>query len=84
MNSEHAPIALPERSGPEIVRALELDGFQVTERQGSHRVYRHLDKRRVVIHSHRPSDTLPPYVIRNLLIGTRWTEDDVRRLGLVK
>ncbi|MBI4552191.1 MAG: type II toxin-antitoxin system HicA family toxin [Candidatus Latescibacteria bacterium] len=66
------------------MRALERDGFQFTERQGSQRVYRHPDRRRVVIHYHRPTDTLPPYVIRNLLIGTRWTEDDLRRLGLVK
>lgn len=67
-----------------IVRALEGDGFQFTERQGSQRVYRHSDGRRVVIHYHRPNLTLPPYVIRNLLGGTRWIEEDLRRLKLIK
>lgn len=85
MSAERPALALL-RNAPvrEIVRALEHDGFDFTERQGNQRVYRHPDRRRVVIHYHRPSDTLPPYVIRNLLLGTRWTEDDLRRLGLVK
>jgi predicted RNA binding protein YcfA (HicA-like mRNA interferase family) len=64
-----------------LIRALEREGFQFTERQGSQRIYRHPDSRRVVIPYHRANDTLPPYAIRNLLIGTRWTEDDLRRLG---
>jgi predicted RNA binding protein YcfA (HicA-like mRNA interferase family) len=54
------------------------------ERKGSQRVYQHPDRRRVLIHYHTGSETLPPYVIRNLLIGTRWTEADLRRLGLTK
>jgi predicted RNA binding protein YcfA (HicA-like mRNA interferase family) len=43
-----------------IVRALERDGFKFTERQGSQRIYRHGDGRRVVVHYHRANDTLPP------------------------
>ena len=66
-----------------IVRALEQDGFAHTERQGSQRIYRHPDGRRVVIHYHRAADTLPPYVLRNPLIGTGWSETDLRRLKLV-
>jgi predicted RNA binding protein YcfA (HicA-like mRNA interferase family) len=61
-----------------IIRALERDGFEFTERQGSQRVYRNPDRRRVVIHYHRPNRPLPPFVIRNLLVGTRWTEEDLR------
>ena len=84
MSQEHPPIALLRNvSVHRITRALEHEGFQFTERQGSQRLYRHPDRRRVVIHYHRPNDTLPPYVIRNLLIGTRWTEADLRRLGLL-
>jgi predicted RNA binding protein YcfA (HicA-like mRNA interferase family) len=67
-----------------VVRALEQDGFSFTERQGSQRIYRHPDSRRVVVHYHRASATLPPYVLRNLLIGTQWTEADLRRLKLIK
>jgi predicted RNA binding protein YcfA (HicA-like mRNA interferase family) len=45
-----------------IARALERDGFSFTDRQGSQRIYRHADGRRVVIHYHRATDTLTPYV----------------------
>lgn len=61
-----------------IVSALERDGFRFTETRGSQRVYRHPDGRRMVIHYHKGSDTLPPYVLRNLLDGTRWTEEDLK------
>lgn len=75
MTLEHPAIALLRNvSVRRIVRALERDGFQFTERHGSQRIYRHRDGRRVVIHYHHSNLTLPPYVIRNLLIGTCWTE----------
>jgi predicted RNA binding protein YcfA (HicA-like mRNA interferase family) len=67
--------------------SLELssrDGFSFTERQGSQRIYRHQDGRRVVIHYHRATDTLTPYVLRNLLAGTRWTENGLGRLKLIR
>ena len=85
MNSELPSITLL-RNVPvrRIIRALERDGFQFTQRQGSQRVYRHQDGRRVVVHYHRGSFTLPPYVIRNFLIGTHWTEEDLKRLKLIK
>jgi len=83
MSAEHPPIALLRNvSTGRIIRALVREGFQFTQRQGSQRIYRHPDGRRVVIHYHRSSDTQPPYTLRNLLIGTRWTEDDLKRLGL--
>jgi len=85
MTLEHPPIALLRNvSTRRIIRALTQEGFQFAERQGSQRVYQHPDGRRVLIHYHRGSDTLPPYPIRNLLIGTHWTEDDLKRLGLMK
>jgi len=67
----------------ELIRALERDGFKYKRRKGSQRVYRHPDGRRVVIHYHHAKNTLPPGTLRNFLDGTRWDEDDLRRLGLV-
>ncbi len=67
----------------ELIRALERDGFKYKRRKGSQRVYRHPDGRRVVIHYHHAKDTLPPGTLKGLLHGTRWDEDDLRRLGLV-
>ena len=85
MSTEHPPIALLRNvSVRRLIKALRSEGFKFIERQGSQRVYRHPDRRRVVIHYHRATDTLPPYVIRNFLIGVRWTEADLKRLRLVK
>ena len=85
MNPQHPPLALLRNvSVRRIIRALEHEGFQFVERQGSQRVYQHPDRRRVVIHYHRGNLTLTPYEIRNLLLGTRWTEGDLRRLGLLQ
>ncbi|GFP25383.1 type II toxin-antitoxin system HicA family toxin [Candidatus Hakubella thermalkaliphila] len=67
----------------ELIRALEQDGFQYTRRKGSQRVYRHHDGRRVVIHYHHAKDTLPPGTLQSFLQGTRWSEDDLKRLGLI-
>jgi predicted RNA binding protein YcfA (HicA-like mRNA interferase family) len=58
--------------------------FRSLNAREANAIYRHPDGRRVVIHYHRATDTLTPYVLRNLLAGTRWTEDDLRRLKLIK
>ena len=67
----------------ELIRALEQDGFQYRRRKGSQRVYRHSDGRRVVIHYHHAKDTLPPGTLQSLLNGTKWKEDDIKRLALI-
>lgn len=67
----------------ELIRALERDGFFYRRTRGSGRVYRHTDGRRTVIHYHHAGDTLPIGTLRNVLAGTRWTEDDLRRLNLI-
>jgi len=66
-----------------LIRALEQDGFQYKRRKGSQRVYRHLDGRRVVVHYHHPKDTLPPGTLQSFLNGTKWKEDDLKRLRLI-
>ena len=67
----------------ELIGALEQDGFIYRRLRGSGRVYRHPDGRRVVIHYHHSGDTLPIGTLRNVLRGARWTEIDLRRLGLI-
>jgi hypothetical protein len=51
--------------------------------KGSQRVYRHPDGRRVVIHYHHAKDTLPPGTLQSFLQGTKWNEDDLKRLKLI-
>ncbi len=67
----------------EFVAALETDGFVWTGGKGSHRVYRHADGRRVLAAFHRPGATFPPGTLHEMLSGTRWTGNDLRRLGLL-
>jgi predicted RNA binding protein YcfA (HicA-like mRNA interferase family) len=67
----------------ELIRALEQDGFSYKRRKGSQRVYRHPDGRRVVIHYHHTKGTLPLGTLQNFLSGTRWNEDDLKRLTLI-
>jgi predicted RNA binding protein YcfA (HicA-like mRNA interferase family) len=67
-----------------LIRALEQDGFMYRRAKGSQRVYRHPDGRRVMIHYHHGGDTLPMGTLRQIIEATRWTEEDFRRLGLLK
>jgi predicted RNA binding protein YcfA (HicA-like mRNA interferase family) len=66
-----------------IIRALERDGFAYRKKKGAGRLYRHPDGRRAVIHYHHGSDTLPDGTLRSVLEGTRWTEEDAKRLELL-
>lgn len=69
----------------EIISALTRDGFSLSTRSGSHRRYRHPDGRRVTVSFHRPGDTFRPKTLRSVVQDqARWTEDDLRRLQLIK
>lgn len=74
---------LRNTSVQELLHALERDGFTYRRTRGSGRVYRHPDGRRTVIHYHHGGDTLPIGTLRSVLAGTRWTEEDLTRLGLM-
>jgi predicted RNA binding protein YcfA (HicA-like mRNA interferase family) len=63
---------------------MERDGFMYRRAKGSQRVYRHPDGRRVVIHYHHGGGTLPIGTLKQVIEATRWTEEDFRRLGLLK
>ncbi len=68
-----------------ILRALQRDGFSLErETQTGGRIYYHPDGRITVVHYHRGSDTLTRKTLQSVLEATRWTEDDVRRLGLMR
>lgn len=75
------------RSTPvrELVGGLRRDGFSLErETRTGGRIYSHPDGRLVVIHYHHGSDTLTRKTLRSVLQATRWTEDHLRRLGLLK
>jgi len=66
------------------VRVVEHDGFHRRKTRGSHHIYQHSDGRRVLLVYHNLHDTMGPKAIRQILRSTRWTEDDLRRLGLIR
>lgn len=68
----------------ELMRALERDGFilQRTTQTGGH-IYRHSDGRTTSIHYHRGNDTLERKTLASVLRATRWTEEDLKTLGLL-
>lgn len=69
----------------ELCAALDRDGFVLDRQRGSHRVYyRPRDKRRVVIPYHLPGATLPIGTLAAIVRDVGWTEDDFRRLKLIR
>jgi predicted RNA binding protein YcfA (HicA-like mRNA interferase family) len=68
----------------EIITALIRDGFVLRSQVGSHQRYRHTDGRRVTVSFHHPRDTFPPKTLKRMIEDqARWTQEDLRRLGLV-
>ena len=69
----------------EIIAALKRDGFFLLRQRGSHQRYQHPDGRKVTVPFHGSSRTFSPGTLRTILEGqARWSEDDLKRLGLLK
>ena len=70
-----------------LIRALGKDGFYVVESQfrGAHQqFYNANDGRRVTVTFHA-SDTFVPKTLRSMLREqAKWTQNDLKRLGLAK
>ncbi|GFP38818.1 type II toxin-antitoxin system HicA family toxin [Candidatus Hakubella thermalkaliphila] len=67
-----------------LISALTQDGFKLEREKGSHRQYIHPEKGRVTISFHHPSDTFPPKTLKSIIQDAAWTEQDLKRLGLLK
>jgi predicted RNA binding protein YcfA (HicA-like mRNA interferase family) len=69
----------------EIISALTRDGFhQRTGRKGSHQRFQHPDGRRVTVTFHKSSDTFPPKTLKSMIEQARWSEEDLKRLKLIR
>ena len=74
---------LKNKSADELISALLKDGWVRDETQGAQQVYRHPEGRRVSIHYH-PGKTYGPHLLKALFDDIGWSEDDMRRLKLIK
>ncbi|MCH8064012.1 MAG: type II toxin-antitoxin system HicA family toxin [Chloroflexi bacterium] len=68
-----------------MTAALLRDGFSLRSQRGSHQRYRHPDGRKVTVAFHHLSDTFRRKTLRAMIRDqAQWTEDGLKRLGLVK
>ncbi len=74
---------LKNKSPKDLISALEKDGAVPDITRGAIQVYRYPDGRRVTIHYH-PGRTYGPKLLKALIDDIGWTEDDLRRLKLIK
>ena len=69
----------------DIISALNRDGFVFDRGSGSHQIYCHEDGRRVTVTFHAPGDTFAPKTLRSMIEDdAQWTEEDLKRLKLIK
>ena len=82
--TENAWKQIRNKSVDILISALIKDGFVSDEKVKTERIYRHPDGRRVSIHYHKGSTTYKPGLLKSLLKDVGWTENDMRRLKLIK
>jgi predicted RNA binding protein YcfA (HicA-like mRNA interferase family) len=75
---------LKNKTADDLITALLRDGFVLDEKIRTERIYRHADRRKVSIHYHKGSQTYGAGLLKALLEDTEWSEEDMRRLKLLK
>ena len=63
---------------------MERAGFGLRKGKGSHHIYQHPDGRRVLVVYHKLSDTFGPKTIRQMLTATVWSDEELKKFGLIK
>jgi len=72
------------KTADDLIVALAKDGFELVDKVRTERIYRHPDGRKVSIHYHKSSQTYGANLLKALLEDAEWSEEDMRRLKLVK
>jgi predicted RNA binding protein YcfA (HicA-like mRNA interferase family) len=68
-----------------LISALIRDGFELDRQSGAHPHCLHPDGRPVTVSFHRPGETFGIRTLKTMIeIQARWTEEDLRRLKLLK
>jgi predicted RNA binding protein YcfA (HicA-like mRNA interferase family) len=69
----------------ELIAALKQDGFYFVRQAGSHQRYAHADGRRVTIAPHGSGATFKMKTLKSIIERQAcWSEDDLKRLKLIK
>lgn len=56
----------------EIIKMLEADGWYLHSQEGSHRQYKHADKKGKVTVNSKPSDTLTQEILNSIFKQAGW------------
>ena len=69
----------------ELISALVRDGFSYDRGDGSHQIYYHPGGRRVTVTFHGGSSTFRRKTLKSMIEKeARWTEEDLKRLKLIR
>jgi predicted RNA binding protein YcfA (HicA-like mRNA interferase family) len=68
----------------ELISALIRDGFGYDRGDGSHQIYYHPDGRRVTVVFHGGGSTFKRKTLKSMIDQARWTEEDFKRLRLIR
>jgi predicted RNA binding protein YcfA (HicA-like mRNA interferase family) len=60
------------------------DGFSYDRGDGSHQIYYHPDRRRVTVIFHGGNSTFTRKTPKSMIDQTQWTEEDLKRLKLIR
>lgn len=82
--SKNAWQQLKNKTTDDLIRALLKDGFELVDEVRTERVYRRSDGRKVTIHYHKGSGCYGASLLKALLRDAGWSEDDMRRVGLIR
>ena len=82
--SQSAWEQLKNKTADDIIAALLRDGFELADKVKTERIYRHHDGRKLSVHYHKRSGTYGPGLLKALLHAANWSEEDMRRLKLIK
>ena len=69
----------------ELIRALIRDGFHLERSSGAHHQFYHSDNRRVTVSYHRTGETFKFRTLKSMIeVQAQWTEEDLKRLNILK
>ena len=69
----------------DVISALIRDGFSYDRGDGSHQIFCHPDRRRVTVIFHGGSSTFRRKTLKSMSEKeARWTEEDLKRLKLIR
>ena len=69
----------------EFISAPARDGFVLDRQAGAHQLYLHPHRRRVTVSFHRPGETFEMKTLRTMIeTQARWTDEDLKRLKLIR